>query len=62
MSTVDEVREVRPNDMPQRVPTMTQKYGNTTYEVYVHFSQTSKETLTDKVIRLIRNDSSGNIS
>jgi len=31
-------------------------YGNTTYEVYIHYSQTSKETLTDKVMRLIRND------
>ena len=36
-------------------PQMTQ-LGNTTYEVYIHFSQTSKETLTDKVMRLIQND------
>jgi hypothetical protein len=37
-------------------PSMTRKIGHTTYDVYVHFSQTSKETLTDKVLRLIRND------
>jgi hypothetical protein len=37
-------------------PQMTPKLGNTTYEVYIHFSQTSRETLTDKVMRLIRND------
>ena len=40
----------------QSRPQMTQKHGNTTYEVYIHYSQTSKETLTDKVMRLIRND------
>jgi len=40
----------------QGKPQMTQKHGNTTYEVYIHYSQTSKETLTDKVMRLIRND------
>ena len=40
----------------QQHPKKTQKYGNTTFEVYVHFSETSTETLTDKVMRLIRND------
>lgn len=30
--------------------------GKTVYEVSVHFSQTSKETMTDKVRRLIQND------
>jgi hypothetical protein len=38
------------------VPSITTKVGNTTYEVYVHFSETSKETMTDKVLRLIRNE------
>ena len=37
-------------------PQMTPKLGNTTYDVYIHFSKTSKETLTDKVMRLIRNE------
>jgi hypothetical protein len=36
--------------------TPTMKVGRTTYDVYVHFSPTSKETLTDKVMRLIGND------
>ena len=40
----------------QTRPQMTQRLSNTTYEVYLHYSQTSKETLTDKVMRLIRND------
>ena len=37
-------------------PQVSLKLGNTTYEGYIHFSQTSKETLTDKVMRLIRNE------
>ena len=37
-------------------PTFTQKIGNTNYVVNIHFSETSKETLTDKVERLILSD------
>ena len=37
-------------------PTFTQKIGKTTYEVNVYFSETSKETFTDKIIRLIESD------
>jgi len=40
----------------EKPPTMTKKIGNTTYVVKIHFSKTSKEDFTDKVIRLIRND------
>ena len=32
-------------------PTFTQKIGNTNYVGNIHFSETSKETLTDKVER-----------
>jgi hypothetical protein len=38
------------------IPKMIKKVGNTTYDVHIHFSQTSKETMTDKVMRLIRNE------
>ena len=40
----------------QEQPNTTQKIGNTTYEVFIRFSETSKETFTDKVLRLIRSD------
>jgi hypothetical protein len=36
--------------------TLRRKIRSTAYEVVVHFSQTSRETLTDKVLRLIRNE------
>jgi hypothetical protein len=55
MKMIENTTASRPmNDT--RIPTITRKLGNKTYEVYVHFSQTSKETLTDKIIRLIQND------
>ncbi|WP_409967762.1 transposon-encoded TnpW family protein [Bengtsoniella intestinalis] len=34
-------------------PHFIKKVGNTTYHVNVYFSQTSKETLEDKIERLI---------
>ena len=41
---------------PAEPPVLVKKIGNTTYNVVVHFSETSKETLEDKVKRLIQND------
>ena len=41
-------------DAPQ--PSMVQKIGNTIYEVSFHFSTTSRETMSDKINRLIRRE------
>ena len=38
------------------VPALTRNIGGKTFEVFVHFSETSKETLTDKIMRLVSND------
>ena len=38
-----------------RVPDLVQNVNGTTFDIYLHFSQTSKETFTDKLVRLIRN-------
>ena len=38
-------------------PVMIKKIGKTTYHVKIHFSETSKETMSDKIKRLILNDS-----
>lgn len=40
-------------DKPLR---MTKRIGSTTYKVSVHFSRTSKETMGDKILRLIETD------
>jgi len=37
----------------------TRRIGTTTYRVAVHFSQTSTETVNDKIIRMIRNETAG---
>jgi hypothetical protein len=37
--------------------TTTKKIGGTTYEVVLHFSKTSTETISDKISRLIQRES-----
>ena len=43
-------------------PKIQKKIGATTYEVTIHFSKTSKETVDDKLKRLILNDYADQIS
>ena len=38
------------------LPDMINTVGGTTFDIYFHFSQTSKETFTDKVLRLIQSN------
>ena len=35
---------------------LTKQIGQTTYKVDVHFSETSKETMSDKIMRLIQSE------
>jgi len=44
------------NEVREPVPMFTQKIDGTTYIVGVHFSKTSKETIEDKIKRLILHD------
>lgn len=37
-------------------PTFRKTIGQTTYLASVHFSQTSKETIKDKIMRLLRGE------
>ncbi len=37
----------------------TKKIGNTTYDVSFHYSRQSRESMNDKIIRLIGNDMQG---
>jgi len=39
--------------------TIRRKIGNTVYRVSVHFSNTSKERMEDKILRMVSNDVSG---
>lgn len=42
----------------QQIPNIKKKIGTTTYEVSMHFSTSSKESIEDKIERLIQNDCS----
>ena len=50
------------NNMAEKAPkanpagTFNMRMGNTTYVIGVHFSQTSKDTLEDKMKRLMRDE------
>jgi hypothetical protein len=37
-------------------PDLVKRIGKTTYKVKIHFSTTSKETMSDKIMRLLRNE------
>lgn len=37
-------------------PALVKKIGKTTYLVKIHFSKTSKETMSDKIKRMLRNE------
>lgn len=41
---------------PNDCPTVRRKIGKTTYIVHIHFSQTAKETMEDKIKRLLREE------
>ena len=39
-----------------RIIAVVKKIGQTTYIVRVHFSKTSKETMSDKIKRMLKNE------
>jgi hypothetical protein len=48
--------EVRTEQQPQEARTFTRRIGSTTYRVGVHFNGNSRETMNDKILRLIQNE------
>ena len=40
------------------IPALVKTIGKTTYKVRVHFSQTSNETMKDKIMRMLKNEMS----
>jgi len=50
-------RKGAPQEKASQVPQQfTRRIGSSYYKVAVHFSDTSKENITDKINRLIRNE------
>ena len=52
------MKNEKPNTPPaaEEAPALTVKIGGTTYLVHVRFSETSKETLEDKIKRLLKTE------
>lgn len=40
----------------EKIPIIQKEIGKTTYSVSIHFSKTSKETVNDKLLRMMKND------
>ena len=47
---------------PDKPVIMLKRIGSTTYQVAVHFSKTSHETMNDKVARIIRREAESEVS
>ena len=45
-----------PARAPADAPALAKKIGKTTYKVRVHFSDTSTETMSDKIKRMLKNE------
>lgn len=45
-----------PDSAPEDAPALVKKIGKTTYKVRVHFSNTSTETMSDKIKRMLKNE------
>lgn len=39
-----------------KCPVLVKKIGKTTYRVTIHFSATNRETMNDKIKRMLRNE------
>lgn len=44
------------NPRQQSPITMRKRIGGTTYQVNIYFSSTSRETMHDKILRLVKNE------
>ena len=58
MSNETNTRTATPTASPLTAkPDLVKNIGGTTFDIHIHFSENSRETFTDKVVRLIKNDS-----
>ena len=48
--------DTTPARAPEDTPALVKKIGKTTYKVHVHFSNTSTETMSDKIKRMLKNE------
>jgi len=53
------ITEIKTEQQPREAGTFTKRLGSTNYRVSVHFNPNSKETVNDKIIRMIKNETAG---
>ena len=53
-----QIANTTPARAPEDIPALVKTIGKTTYKVGVHFSDTSNETLKDKIMRMLKNEMS----
>lgn len=51
-----QIANTTPARAPEDIPALVKTIGKTTYKVRVHFSQTSTETMSDKIKRMLKNE------
>ena len=51
-----QIANTTPARSPEDIPALVKTIGKTTYKVRVHFSQTSNETMSDKIKRMLKNE------
>ncbi|MGL5436123.1 MAG: transposon-encoded TnpW family protein [Lachnospiraceae bacterium] len=62
MIITDNMNCINPNPIPSeaKAPSesnvFTKRIGSTNYRVSVHFSKTNRETMNDKILRLMKNE------
>ena len=49
-------QQTKPTATAERKPDLVKKIGKTTYRVNVHFNPKARETMSDKIIRMLRNE------
>ncbi len=42
--------------VPEQAPALVKKIGKTTYVVHIHFSESSTETMSDKIKRMLKSE------
>ncbi len=42
--------------VPEQAPALVKKIGKTTYVVHIHFSESSTESMSDKIKRMLKNE------
>jgi hypothetical protein len=56
MNTTDKIINAPVQVQEAEQPDLVKRIGKTTYRVKVHFNPTARETMSDKIIRLLRNE------